>query len=50
MKAYLVSRGVNPVRITTISYGKEQPIDGGTGEEAWAHNRNAHTAITAGAQ
>jgi peptidoglycan-associated lipoprotein len=50
VKSFLVTRGVNPARISTISYGKEQPIDGGSGEEAWAHNRNAHTALTAGAQ
>jgi peptidoglycan-associated lipoprotein len=50
VKAYLVARGVNPSRITTISYGKEQPIDPGSTEEAWAHDRNAHTAITSGAQ
>ncbi len=49
VKTYLVSRGVAESRITTISYGKERPIDPGTGEDAWAHNRNAHTAITAGA-
>ena len=49
VKAYLVTRGVDPSRITTISYGKEKPLDGGTGEEAWAHNRNGHTALTAGA-
>jgi peptidoglycan-associated lipoprotein len=50
VKQYLVTQGVNPARITTISYGKEQPVDGGTGEEAWAHNRNAHSALTSGAQ
>ncbi len=49
VKSYLVTRGINPARITTISYGKEQPLDGGTGEEAWSHNRNAHTALTSGA-
>ncbi|MHB8286424.1 MAG: peptidoglycan-associated lipoprotein Pal [Caulobacteraceae bacterium] len=49
VKAYLVSRGVSDGRITTISYGKERPIDQGTGEDAFAHNRNGHTAITAGA-
>ena len=43
------AHGVAAARITTISYGKEKPIDPGTGEEAWAHNRNAHTTITAGA-
>ena len=49
VKTYLVSRGISPARITTISYGKERPMDPGTGDDAYAHNRNAHTAITAGA-
>ena len=48
VRDFLVSHGVNPARITTISYGKERPIDPGAGEDAWAHNRNAHTAITGG--
>ncbi len=46
---YLVGRGVVPGRITTISYGKENPIDSASNEDAWAKNRNAHTAITSGA-
>jgi len=50
VRDYLVSRGVNPARIETISYGKERPIDPGSNEEAWARNRNAHTAITGGAR
>ena len=50
VRDFLVSHGVNPARISTISYGKERPIDPGEGEEAWAKDRNAHTAITAGAQ
>ncbi len=49
VREFLVAHGVAPSRITTISYGKERPIDPGTGEEAWQHNRNGHTAITAGA-
>lgn len=49
VKEYLVGRGVAPSRIDTVSYGKEHPIDTGGGEEAQAHNRNAHTAITEGA-
>jgi len=47
---FLVSKGVMPARISTISYGKENPIDPGSDEAAWAKNRNAHTAITSGAQ
>ena len=50
VKDFLVSHGVDPGRISTISYGKERPIDPGTGEEAWAKNRNAHTAIVSGAR
>ena len=46
---YLVSRGVAPSRITSMSYGKEQPLDSGDGDDAWAKNRNAHTAIIEGA-
>ena len=49
VREYLVSHGVSADRITTISYGKEEPIDPGAGDAAWAHNRNAHTAIVSGA-
>ncbi len=50
VRDYLVQQGVSPARIETISYGKERPLDPGSNEEAWARNRNAHTAITAGAR
>jgi len=49
LRAYLVERGVSAGRIDTISYGKERPIAAGSNEEAWARNRNAHTAIVSGA-
>lgn len=48
VKQYLVSLGVDPSRIDTISYGKERPIAGGTTEEAWALNRNGFTQIVSG--
>ena len=48
VKRYLVELGVRPDRMATISYGKEQPMDTGSDETAWAHNRNAHTALTGG--
>lgn len=47
---FLTGRGVVPGRIATISYGKENPIATGSDEDAWQQNRNAHTAITSGAQ
>jgi peptidoglycan-associated lipoprotein len=50
VRDYLVSHGVTSDRISTISFGKEQPIDPGSGEEAWQKNRNGHTAIVSGAR
>ncbi len=50
IKEFLVAHGVSASRIATVSFGKEKPIDPGTTEEAYAKNRNGHTAITAGAQ
>jgi peptidoglycan-associated lipoprotein len=46
VKTYLVSLGVAPNRIRTVSYGKEFPFDPGHNEEAWAKNRRAHFVIT----
>jgi len=50
VKEHLVSRGVAPSRVATVSYGKEKPIDPGTSEESYQRNRNGHTAIVSGAQ
>ena len=47
---FLAGKGVAGSRISTISYGKESPIDNGSGEDAWNKNRNAHTSLTSGAQ
>lgn len=44
-KAYLVGLGVDASRITTISYGKERPIDADSSPNAWAKNRNATTML-----
>jgi peptidoglycan-associated lipoprotein len=44
-KKYLISLGISPERISTISYGEERPLDPGHNEEAWAKNRRAHTII-----
>lgn len=40
-KNYLVSLGVSPDRITTVSYGKERPVALASTPEAWARNRRA---------
>jgi peptidoglycan-associated lipoprotein len=50
VRDYLIAHGIAAGRITTISYGKEKPIDPGSDEQAWARNRNARTAITEGAR
>jgi len=42
-KNYLVSVGIDPSRITTVSYGKERPIALGSDEASWAKNRRAVT-------
>ncbi len=44
-KNYLVSLGISPERLSTISYGEERPVDPGHNEEAWAKNRRAHFVI-----
>jgi len=44
-KKYLVNLGVKGSKITTISYGKEKPIDAGHDEEAWAKNRRDHFVV-----
>ena len=46
----LIANGVAPSRITTVSYGKERPIDPGATEDSYQRNRNAATAITGGAR
>ena len=40
-KRFLVGLGVDAGALQTISYGKEQPLDPGNNEEAWARNRRA---------
>lgn len=50
VRDFLVAHGVDGARISTVSYGKERPIDPGDDESAWAKDRNAHTTLTDGAQ
>lgn len=45
-KNYLVATGINPNRVTTISYGKERPAVVGSNEQAWSQNRRAVTVVT----
>ena len=50
VRDYFASHGVEAGRVTTVSYGKEKPVDMGSGDEADQHNRNGHTAIVGGAR
>lgn len=43
---YLKELGIDAKRMKTVSYGKEQPLDPGHNEEAWAKNRRDHFVIT----
>ena len=42
---FLMSLGVAAGRITTISYGKERPVDPASNEVAWAKNRRAVSVV-----
>jgi peptidoglycan-associated lipoprotein len=44
-KRYLSSLGLTVNRVSTISYGKEKPLDPGHNEEAWAKNRRDHFIV-----
>ncbi len=46
VKDYLISLGVNPARVKTISYGKERPVAVGSTNAAWAQNRRGVTRVT----
>lgn len=45
VRDYLVSLGVERSRLSTISYGKERPLDSRSNEQAWAQNRRAEFVI-----
>lgn len=49
VKDYLVSLGVAPNRIETISYGKERPVALCSNESCWSQNRRAVTVVVRGA-
>jgi peptidoglycan-associated lipoprotein len=38
-RQYLVDLGIDPDRLTTVSYGEERPAIPGSNEAAWAQNR-----------
>ena len=45
VKDYLVSKGINASRLTSISYGKERPVALGSNELAWTQNRRGVSVV-----
>ena len=46
---FLISQGVAPNRVRTVSYGKERPVEVCSTEECYSRNRRAVTVLSAGA-
>jgi peptidoglycan-associated lipoprotein len=44
-RAYLASLGVPASALSTVSFGKEKPVDPEHTENAWAKNRRAHFVV-----
>jgi len=44
-KSFLTDLGIDPSRLTTISYGEERPVDPRHTEEAWTKNRRDHFVV-----
>ena len=45
VKHFLISQGLSPKQIKTVSYGKERPEVQGSDETSWAKNRRAVTVL-----
>lgn len=45
---YLISRGVPGTRLTTVSFGKERPLEVCSEESCWSRNRRAVTVVAGG--
>lgn len=48
VQQYLISKGVAPARIQTVTYGKERPIAVCSDESCYAQNRRAVTVLQVG--
>lgn len=49
VQAFLVTNGARNEQIETVSYGKEQPVNEGHNDAAWAENRRVEINYSAGA-
>ncbi len=48
VRDYLASRGIDPARMRTISYGKERPVAVCNDISCWSQNRRAVTVLNTG--
>ena len=48
VRSFLASRGIDPSRMRTISYGKERPVAVCNDISCWSQNRRAVTVLNAG--
>jgi peptidoglycan-associated lipoprotein len=46
VRKYLLNLGVNPAKISAISFGEEKPAASGHSEQAWSKNRRADFQLT----
>lgn len=49
VQEYLIAQGIAAGRITTVSYGRERPLEACTTEDCFARNRRAVTVVAPGA-
>lgn len=49
VQEFLISQGIAPSRLRTVSYGKERPIEICSDESCYSRNRRAVTVISTGA-
>ena len=47
-KRFLMQQGVDSMRLETVGYGEEQPVDPAETEAAWSMNRRAEFAVVGG--
>jgi peptidoglycan-associated lipoprotein len=48
-REFMAAQGIEPNRVTTISFGKERPVALCDAESCWSQNRRAVTVVTGGA-
>lgn len=48
VQEFLVSQGVSPTRMRTVTYGKERPLEICSNESCYSKNRRAVTVVAAG--